>query len=633
MNLRNISIRLRLMLGFNILVLCLFIVGAIGWYSLRETSNITKVSNNVSNVQTNLLGARLNVMYFLRFSDFQVVDKAMGNLENALTSVDLAVKGSGNRIESGNEFINHIQSYKKSFSNYVDLEKTKNKTFTNWYSVGGTLSKMVSSKVNSSANRVIQKLVEPHNLLRISAWEFIANPMNSDGTINSESVAKVKGMLNDCYSLLANSKNRNIDIMNLMEQYTEYETAFNKYAESVQKQGAEVAVMQKESVFVANKGDRLVEDILIAEKEVTQKSNTLIISVVIVALLLSLIVSALISRSITKPLETGVQFAEKMSVGDLFHKMDVRGKDEVARLSNAMIKMSNKLKEVVSEIMSGSQQLTVASEQMNINSQTISSSTNEQAASLEEVSTAIEEMVANIEMSNDNAEKGEQLSDVAMNDIQEVSNESRKAMQANKIIAEKINVVSEIARQTNILALNAAVESARAGEQGKGFAVVAAEVRKLAERSKEAADEIVKLAQESNRLSVASNKKLEAVLPNVNKANMFMKEIAAASKEQRTGAGQINNAIQQLNQATQESASGSEEMAGSAEELSSQAILLRELIDYFKIEEKKNNTKHKVTSTKTEKHFVKADKLSEIKVPEFNVNITNKVEAEKYDVF
>ncbi len=633
MNLRNISIRLRLMLGFNILVLCLFIVGAIGWYSLRETSSITKVSNNVRDVQSNLLGARLNVMYFLRFSDFQVVDKAMGNLESALTSVDLAVQGSGNRIESGNDFINHIQSYKKSFSNYVDLEKTKKETFTNWYSVGGTLSKMVSSKVNSSANRVIQKLVEPHNLLRISAWEFIANPMNSDGTINSESVAKVKGMLNDCYSLLANSKNRNIDVMNLMEQYTEYETAFNKYAESVQKQGAEVAVMQEESVFVANKGDRLVEDILIAEKEVTQKSDTLIISVVIVALLLSLIVSALISRSITKPLEAGVQFAEKMSVGDLFHKMDVRGKDEVARLSNAMIKMSDKLKEVVSEIMSGSQQLTVASEQMNTNSQTISSSTNEQAASLEEVSTAIEEMVANIEMSNDNAEKGEQLSDVAMNDIQEVSNESRKAMQANKIIAEKINVVSEIARQTNILALNAAVESARAGEQGKGFAVVAAEVRKLAERSKEAADEIVKLAQESNRLSVASNKKMEAVLPNVNKANVFMKEIAAASKEQRTGAGQINNAIQQLNQATQESASGSEEMAGSAEELSSQAILLRDLIDYFKIEEKKNNTKHKITSTKTEKQFVKADKLSEIKVPEFNVTIANKVEAEKYDVF
>ncbi len=633
MNLRNISIRLRLMLGFNILVLCLFIVGAIGWYALRDTANITSVSNDVRNVQSNLLGARLNVMYFLRFSDFNVVNKAIYNLDNALVNVDLAVKGSGNRIENRNEFTGHIQSYKESFTNYVELEKSKKETFTNWYKIGGNLSNMITTNDKSRIHNVIQKLLGPHNLLRISAWEFIANPMNSDGSINSDGVSKVKVMLNDCYSLLNSYGNTNKLIVSLKNQYLEYENAFNKYTESVQKQGAEVAVMQKEGSIVADMGDQLVSEIMKVEEEVTQKADTEIITVVIVALLLSLFVSNRISRSITNPLEAGVLLAERMSVGDLFHNIDVVGKDEVARLSIAMKNMCDKLKEVVSEIMSGSQQLTIASEQLNSNSQTISSSTNEQAAALEEVSTAIEQMVANIEQSNDNAEKGEQLSDTAMVDIQDVSLDSRRAMEANKKITEKINIVSEIARQTNILALNAAVESARAGEHGKGFAVVAAEVRKLAERSKEAADEIVKLAKESNDLSVTSNRKLEAVLPSVNKANMFMKEISASSKEQRTGAGQINNAVQQLNQSTQESASGSEEMASSAEELSSQAIQLRELIDYFKVEERLDKKVVNDHHDKTDNQSRNVSKPKGIKIPEFDVKISGKVETEQYDLF
>ncbi len=635
MNLRNISIRFRLALGFNVLVLCLIVVGAIGWIGLKNTTNIAKVSNEVRDVQSNLLGARLNVMYFLRFSDSGVISKAIDNLDKATENVDLAVEKSGNKIENGNEFKVHIQNYKASFNEYVNLENEKEQTFNNWYKVGGELSKLITADNPANAT-LIKKLVNPHNSLRISAWEFIANPMNADGSINSDEVSKVKVRLNDCISLLETSKSiygANSSIINiLLSKYAAYQDAFNDYTKSVVKQGAKVAEMQQEGAVVAQLGEALVEDILAAEEAVVQTADNQIIFIIVVALLLAAIVSNRISRSITKPLEEGVRLAEKMSLGDLFHTIEVVGKDEVSRLTIAMDKMCEKLKEVVGEIMSGSQQLTVASEQLNSNSQSISTSSSEQAASLEEVSTAIEEMVANIEQSNDNAEEGEKLADKTMTDIQEVSSESRKAMDANKKIAEKINVVSEIARQTNILALNAAVESARAGEHGKGFAVVAAEVRQLAERSKEAADEIVKLAQESNDLSVASNLKLESVLPGIDKANLFMKEIAASSKEQRTGAGQINSAVQQLNQATQESAAGSEEMASSSEELSSQAIQLRQLIDYFKLEERVD--KNLDADIKSELKNVTG--VNKIKVPNSGKIIVNKLskkEKEEYEVF
>ncbi len=633
MNLRNISIRLRLTLGYSILVLCLIIVGAIGWIGLKNTTNIAKVSNEVRDVQSNLLGARLDVMYYLKFTDFGVVDRAKENLDKAMTYVDLAVQDSDKRIMNGNELKNHIQLYKDSFNEYVNLEKKKEQTYNKWYKIGGGLSDMISSNSFDGISSVSRKIMNPHSLLRISAWEFIANPMNADGSINDIAENKFKAKLRDCTNVLDSFKNKlsvgyHKPIDHLLSQYSEYEKAFNEYAETIVKQGNEVAKMQNESTVVASLGGQLVNEILTEEEAVLRAADNKIILVIIIALVLAAIVSNRVSRSIIKPLEQGVLLAEKMSMGDLFHTIEIMGKDEVIRLAIAMDTMCEKLKEVVGEIMSGSQQLTVASEQLNTNSQSISTSSSEQAASLEEVSTAIEEMVANIEQSNDNAEEGEMLADKAMGAIQGVSKESRKAMEANKRITDKITVISEIASQTNILALNAAVEAARAGQHGRGFAVVAAEVRKLAERSKLAADEIVQLAKESNDLSIKSNDKLEAVLPGVNQTNLFMKEIAASSKEQRTGAGQINSAVQQLNQATQESASGSEEMASSAEELSSQAIQLRELIDYFKIEECLDID----TKNQTSNSYTKIPKPNVPGINALNVIKTN-VKEEEYDVF
>ncbi len=259
--------------------------------------------------------------------------------------------------------------------------------------------------------------------------------------------------------------------------------------------------------------------------------------------------------------------------------------------------MQEKLKEVIASVMLGSDNIAAASLQMSSGSQQVSQGASEQASSAEEVSSSMEEMAANIQQNTDNAQEADKISQKVQDGVSKVSSASQDSLVSIKNIAEKIGIINDIAFQTNILALNAAVEAARAGEQGRGFAVVAAEVRKLAERSKIAADEIVALSSKSVNVTENAAALMAGLIPEIERTAKLVQEIAAASLEQTSGADQVNTAIQQLNQVTQQNAAASEEMATSAEELSSQAEQLKEIISYFRLDERK------ATSFRAQRHY------------------------------
>ncbi len=313
-----------------------------------------------------------------------------------------------------------------------------------------------------------------------------------------------------------------------------------------------------------------------------------LVFVIVMSLLVlgvAVVVGRVLYMSIIAPLKRGVVFAEAIGKGDLTAQVQVDQDDEIGQLSKALQGMVESLKHTVVSIERNANELVTSGSLLNTSSQKLSKGASEQAASAEEVSTAIEQMVANIDQNTENAIATEKLTASTVENVNLSSQYSGEAAEAMKTISEKISIISDIAFQTNILALNAAVEAVRAGEQGRGFSVVAAEVRKLAERSKQAANEIVSLVNKGLKVTQMAGEKAKALVPDIEKTTVLIKEISAASIEQKTGAEQINMAMQNLNVITQENASSSDELTNSSVLLSSLASNLKQAVGYFKLDE------------------------------------------------
>jgi len=353
-------------------------------------------------------------------------------------------------------------------------------------------------------------------------------------------------------------------------------------------------------------------------------AKILLISMICAALLIAIASATWIALNISRGLARAVGLANAVAVGDLSQKIAVSSNDEVgdlvtslnamtanlnatATLANeisqgnltveakplsdkdtlglALERMVEKLRQIVSEALTAAQNVSAGSQELSASAEQLSQGATEQASSAEEASSSMEEMASNVKQNADNANQTEKIAAQSAKDAEASGAAVGRAVNAMQTIAEKITIVQEIARQTDLLALNAAVEAARAGEHGKGFAVVASEVRKLAERSQAAAAEIGTLSTATVKVAQEAGAMLSKLVPDIKRTAELVEEITAACREQDVGSAQINQAIQQLDKVGQQNASASEQVSSTSEELASQAEQLQSTIAYFRIDQ------------------------------------------------
>ena len=313
-------------------------------------------------------------------------------------------------------------------------------------------------------------------------------------------------------------------------------------------------------------------------------SRTMLIALALGALALAVAgatwVGLIVSRGF-KQLSTAL---DTVAGGDLTQTIEVRSNDEVKDLIDTTNAMIERLRGVVSSASAAADNVASGSQQLSSSSEQVSQGATEQAAAAEEASASMEQMAANIKQNADNAAQTEKIARQSSKDAEASGVAVDRAVGAMRTIAEKIGIVQEIARQTDLLALNAAVEAARAGEHGRGFAVVASEVRKLAERSQTAAAEISAVSGDTVQAAAQAGEMLTKLVPDIRRTAELVSEISAACREQDIGASQINQALQQLDTVTQQNASAAEQITATSEELAGQANDLQQNIAFFRVE-------------------------------------------------
>ncbi|MBN2811499.1 MAG: HAMP domain-containing protein [Spirochaetales bacterium] len=591
----NLKLNMKIGGGFALVLLLTVVISVISMVNLQVVRSVSakneQVSAIVESMQAGTAAGKDFVIKKDEASKTLVINKMKGV---GVLAAELSGKErSAEKKELFSNIAKGAQAYEIGFLEYVSLESEQQKKSADFEKTGKDLEKMLSGMIRDqlrlstpASTRAAAGLEELYELAANFRYDLQMYIQTNDARYVSTMEADFKRMgalFQDLRSTLSSGTVR-----------SEFDSAFAMFGKLGQFAGEFTTIATAQAKAQSSDGEAgtltvayantVSEEYSAAMFDTITRTIILVLASVIAALIIGALFAVFITRSITGAMAKGVRFASEIAAGNLSVSLDIRQKDEIGQLADALQGMLERLRSIVEEVNGAALQVAAGSQELSSTSQQMSQGATEQAASVEEISASMEEMTSNIKQNAENALQTEKIAQKSAQSAEAGGKAVVATVEAMKEIASKIGIIEEIARSTNMLALNASIEAARAGEYGKGFAVVAAEVGKLAERSQKEAGAISTLSTDSVSIAEEAGATIAEMIPDIKRTADLIQEISASSNEQNSGAEQINAAILQLDKVVQQNASASEESASMSEELASQSDRLRETISFFKLE-------------------------------------------------